>query len=210
MPLSVGDKLGHYEILSPLGAGGMGEVYRAQDTQLQREVAIKVLPVGLAGDTDRLARFDREAKILAALNHPNIAVIYGLVESAGGRALVMELVAGETLADRIKRGPISLSEAVLVARQIAEALEAAHERGIVHRDLKPGNVMITQSGAVKVLDFGLAAMTQVGASTPGDPNNSPTLTIGMTQAGVVMGTAGYMAPEQAAGTPVDRRADIWS
>jgi eukaryotic-like serine/threonine-protein kinase len=210
MPLSVGDKLGHYEILSPLGAGGMGEVYRAQDTQLQREVAIKVLPVGLAGDTDRLARFDREAKILAALNHPNIAVIYGLVESAGGRALVMELVAGETLADRIKRGPISLSEAVLVARQIAEALEAAHERGIVHRDLKPGNVMITQSGAVKVLDFGLAAMTQVGASTPGDPNNSPTLTIGITQAGVVMGTAGYMAPEQAAGTPVDRRADIWS
>jgi eukaryotic-like serine/threonine-protein kinase len=210
MPLSVGDKLGHYEILSPLGAGGMGEVYRAQDTQLQREVAIKVLPVALAGDPDRLARFDREAKILAALNHPNIAVIYGLVESAGGRALVMELVAGETLADRIKRGPISLSEAVLVARQIAEALEAAHERGIVHRDLKPGNVMITQSGAVKVLDFGLAAMTQVGASTPGDPNNSPTLTIGMTQAGVVMGTAGYMAPEQAAGTPVDRRADIWS
>ena len=177
----------------------MGEVYRALDTQLEREVALKVLPYALAGDPDRLARFDREAKILAALNHPNIAVIYGLVESGGGRALVMELVAGETLGDRIKRGPLSLDEALQVARQIAEALEAAHEKGIVHRDLKPGNVMITSSGVVKVLDFGLAAMTQAGPSMPGDPNNSPTLTMGMTQAGVIMGTAAYMAPEQAAG-----------
>lgn len=159
MPLTVSDMLGHYEILASLGAGGMGEVYRARDCQLEREVAIKVLPNALAADSDRLSRFDREAKILAALNHPNIAVIYGLVESSGGRALVMELIAGETLADRIKRGPLPLEEALQIARQMAEALEAAHERGIVHRDLKPGNVMITPSGVVKVLDFGLAAMT---------------------------------------------------
>ncbi|HEY4362734.1 MAG TPA: serine/threonine-protein kinase [Bryobacteraceae bacterium] len=182
MPLTPGEKLAHYEVLSPLGAGGMGEVYRARDTQLDRDAAIKVLPRALAADPDRLARFDREAKILAALNHPNIAVIYGLVEtpdsSAGvQRALAMELVPGETLLDRMKRGPIPLAEILPIARQIAEALEAAHERGVIHRDLKPANVMITPSGLVKVLDFGLAAMAQPGATASSDPVNSPTLTM---------------------------------
>src|ERR1700756_5566255 len=150
MLLSVGDKLGHYQILAPLGAGGMGEVYRARDTQLERDVAIKVLPRALANDPERLARFDREAKILAAINHPNIAVIYGLIESEGQRALAMELVQGETLEDRMKRGALPLDQLLPIARQIAEALEAAHERGIVHRDLKPANVMITPPGVVKV------------------------------------------------------------
>ena len=210
MALPAGSKLGPYEIIAPIGAGGMGEVYRAHDTSLSRDVAIKVLPAALAQDPDRLARFDREAKILAALNHPNIAMIHGLVESDSGRALVMELVPGETLADRIKRGPVPLAEALEIARQIAEAFEAAHEKGIVHRDLKPGNVMITPSGVVKVLDFGLAAMAQAVRSASDDQSNSPTLTMGMTQAGVIMGTAAYMAPEQAAGSQVDRRADIWS
>lgn len=208
MPLSVGDKLGHYKIVAPLGAGGMGEVYKARDTQLEREVAIKVLPQALAQDPERLARFDREAKILAALNHPNIAMIHGLVESDGGRALVMELVPGDTLGARIKRGALPANEALEVARQIAEALEAAHEKGITHRDLKPGNIMITSTGLVKVLDFGLAAIAQPAA--PFDPNTSPTLSMGMTQAGVIMGTAAYMSPEQAEGMPVDKRADIWS
>src|ERR1700681_4970638 len=171
MPLSVGDKLGHYEVLAPIGAGGMGEVYRARDMQLERDVAIKVLPRALANDPERLARFDREAKILAALNHPNIAVIYGLVESCGQRALAMELVPGETLGDRMKRGPMPLDEILLIARQMAEALETAHERGVVHRDLKPANVMITPTGLVKVLDFGLAAMAQPGPSAPGDQSN---------------------------------------
>ena len=214
MPLTVGDKLGHYEITVPLGAGGMGEVYRARDTQLERDVAIKVLPRALAADPERLARFDREAKILAALNHPNVAVIHGVIggmgESAGGRALVMELVEGETLADRLKRGPIPLVDSLRIAQQVAEAVEAAHEKGVVHRDLKPGNVMITPAGLVKVLDFGLAAMASAAASPSSEPENSPTLTMGMTQAGVIMGTAAYMSPEQAAGTPVDKRADIWS
>ncbi len=214
MPLSAGDKLGHYEVLSLLGQGGMGEVYRARDTQLKRDVALKVLPAVFAHDPERTARFQREAELLASLNHPNIAIIYGLIgslaEADGQRALVMELVPGETLGARIKRGPRPLEEALKVARQIAEALEAAHERGVVHRDLKPGNVMITPDGLVKVLDFGLAAIVQCAPSTPADPVNSPTLTMNMTQAGVILGTAGYMSPEQAAGTPVDRRADIWS
>src|ERR1700684_418706 len=151
---SEGDKLGHYQILGPLGAGGMGEVYRAHDTQLDRDVAIKVLPHALASDPEGLARFDREAKILAALNHPNIAVIYGLVECRGGRALVMELVEGETLTLLIKRGPMSVKDTCKAGRQIAEALEAAHDKGVVHRDLKPGNIMVTPAGVVKVLDFG--------------------------------------------------------
>jgi len=163
MPLSIGDKLGHYEIAVPLGVGGMGEVYKARDTQLEREVDIKILTQDLARDPERLARFDREAKILAALNHPNIAVIDGLVESDGGRALVMELVPGDTLGARIKRGAMPLEEALQVARQIAEALEAAHEKGVTHRDLKPSNVMITPTGLVKVLDFGLAAINQPAA-----------------------------------------------
>jgi len=187
----------------------MGEVYRARDTQLDRDVAIKVLPPALANNAESLARFDREAKILAALNHPNIAMIHGLVESGGGRALVMELVPGTSLQARIKTGPVPREEALQIAKQIAEALEAAHEKGVVHRDLKPGNVMITPAGLVKVLDFGLAAMA-VPVQAPGDPNNSPTLTMGMTQAGAIMGTAAYMSPEQAAGAQVDRRSDIWS
>ena len=210
MLLSEGDKLGHYRILGPLGAGGMGEVYRAHDTQLDRDVAIKVLPHALATDPERLARFDREAKILATLNHPNIAVIFGLVECGGGRALVMELVEGETLTSLIKRGPMSVKDTCKAGRQIAEALEAAHDKGVVHRDLKPGNIMVTPAGVVKVLDFGLAAMVQSDRATPGDPNNSPTLNTAGTMAGTILGTASYMSPEQTEGLPVDKRADIWS
>jgi len=205
--------LSSYEIVAPLGAGGMGEVYRARDTVLKRDVALKVLPAAFAHDPERMARFQREAELLASLNHPNIAILHGLVESDGQRALVMELVAGETLGARMKRGLMPPEEALKVARQIAEALEAAHDRGVVHRDLKPGNVMITPDGLVKVLDFGLAAIVQgvqSAPATPADPFNSPTLTMGMTQSGVILGTAAYMSPEQAAGTPVDRRADIWS
>jgi len=201
MLLSVGDRLGPYEILAPIGAGGMGEVYKARDTKLDREVAVKVLPAALAQDPERLARFEREAKVLAALNHSNIAQIYGLEQ----RALVLELVPGQTL-----NAPLPLETALNYAKQIAEALEAAHEKGITHRDLKPANIMITPAGVVKVLDFGLAAVTQPSAASEGDPANSPTLTIHATQAGMIMGTAAYMSPEQAAGTPVDRRADIWS
>jgi hypothetical protein len=205
MLLSAGTRLGPYEVVAPIGAGGMGEVYRAKDTKLDRDVAIKVLPAALARDPERLARFEREAKVLASLNHPNIAQIFGIEESGTGRALVMELVPGQTL-----KGPLPLAEALRIATQIADALDAAHEKGIVHRDLKPANVMVTPTGVVKVLDFGLAKLTEpVGSS--GDPNNSPTLTMGATQAGVVMGTAGYMAPEQARGQQdVDRRADIWA
>jgi len=204
MLLGAGTYLGCYEILAPIGAGGMGEVYRAKDTKLDREVAIKVLPAALARDPERLARFEREAKVLASLNHPNIAQIYGIEESDSGRALVMELVPGHTLA-----GPLPLNEALRIAAQIADALEAAHDKGIVHRDLKPVNIMITPTGVVKVLDFGLAAVTQPSAAA-GDPNNSPTLTMGATQVGMILGTAGYMAPEQAAGQAVDKRADIWA
>jgi len=188
----------------------MGEVYRARDTILKRDVALKVLPAALAHDPERMARFQREAELLASLNHPSIAIIHGLVDSEGQRALVMELVPGETLGDRMRHGVLPPEEALIVARQIAEALEAAHEKGVVHRDLKPGNVMITPSGLVKVLDFGLASMVQGASSTPPDPANSPTLTMNMTQAGVILGTAAYMSPEQAAGTMVDKRADIWS
>jgi hypothetical protein len=210
MPLFPGTRFGPYEITAPLGAGGMGEVYGARDTLLKRDVALKVLPAALAHDPERMTRFQREAELLASLNHPNIAIIHGLVESVGQRALVMELVPGETLAARMTRGAMPASEALPIARQIAEALEAAHERGVVHRDLKPGNVMITPTGLVKVLDFGLAAIVPGAPSTSTDPANSPTLTVGMTQAGVILGTAAYMSPEQAAGTAVDRRADIWS
>src|SRR5579871_4583890 len=206
MPLSTGDKLGPYEILAPLGAGGMGEVYRAKDTRLKREVAVKVLPEAFACDSARMARFQREAEVLAALNHPNIAQIYGAEEGA----LVMELVEGPMLGDLIQRGAIPLEETREIARQIAEALEAAHEKGIIHRDLKPANVKIRPDGTVKLLDFGLAAILQPAVTSPTDPANSPTLTMGATQVGAIMGTAGYMSPEQAMGKPVDRRADIWS
>ena len=197
--------IAHYRIASKLGEGGMGAVYRATDTKLNREVAIKVLPDLFANDPDRLARFTREAQLLAQLNHPNIAAIYGVED----RALILELVEGPTLADRIALGPIPVEEALPLARQIAEALEYAHEKGIIHRDLKPANIKITPEGTVKVLDFGLAKA--LSSDTPSaNAANSPTLTMQATLAGVIMGTAGYMSPEQARGKPADRRADIWS
>ena len=209
MPLDSGTRLGPYEILSPIGAGGMGEVYRARDTRLDRDVAIKVLPDLFASDQDRLARFEREAKTLASLNHPNIATIYGIEESAAVHGLVMELVEGPTLGDRIAHGPIPLDETLAIARQIAEALEAAHERGVIHRDLKPANVKLTSTGQVKVLDFGLAKMLEGEPATSG-LSMSPTLSLQATHAGVILGTAAYMAPEQARGKTVDKRADIWA
>src|ERR1700738_4500194 len=205
MPLSPGTHLGPYEILAPIGAGGMGEVYRARDTKLERDVAIKVLPQALAQDPERLARFEREAKVLAALNHPNIAQIYGLEE----RALIMELVEGPTLADRIVKGAILIDEALAIARQIAEALEAAHEKGIIHRDLKPANVKLTPEGKVKVLDFGLAKAFAGDTSTE-DMGNSPTLSMAATMQGMILGRAAYMSPEQAKGKAVDKRTDIWA
>jgi serine/threonine protein kinase/dipeptidyl aminopeptidase/acylaminoacyl peptidase len=209
MSLGVGSRVGPYDVLASLGAGAMGEVYRARDSRLNRDVAIKILPDLFAADPERLARFMREAQALAALNHPNIAQIHGLEESAGGRALVMELVEGEDLAERIGRGPVALDEALPIARQIASALEAAHEQGIVHRDLKPANVRVRPDGTVKVLDFGLAkALDPPGAAT--DPMKSPTLTARATLMGMIVGTAAYMSPEQAKGRPIDRRTDIWA
>ena len=195
--------MGSYELLAPIGAGGMGEVYRAKDTKLDREVAIKVLPAALAHDPDRLIRFEREAKVLASLNHANIAHVYGVEENGTARALVMELVHGATLSV-----PQPVETALQYARQIADALEAAHEKGITHRDLKPANIMVTPEGIVKVLDFGLAAVPTMLAD--GDPASSPTFTLAATQAGMIMGTAGYMSPEQASGKAVDKRSDIWS
>src|SRR5215472_14263875 len=199
----------HFEIGGSLGRGGMGEVYLGRDTKLNREVAIKVLPSTFTGDRDRLARFRREAQVLASLNHPNIGAIYSFEESDGIHALALEYVEGPTLAERIAQGLIPLEEALPIARQIAEALEAAHEHGIVHRDLKPGNVKVTPEGRVKVLDFGLAKM-MAGEPPAGDQSASPTLTMRETVAGVILGTAGYMAPEQAKGKTVDKRADIWA
>src|SRR5260370_217811 len=210
MPLASRTQVGPYEIIAPLGAGGMGEVYRARDTKLGREVALKVLAPALAGDAQYMARFQREAQVLASLNHPHIATVYGLEESGSVRALVMELVEGPTLADRIAQGPVPLDEAVPIAKQIAEALEAAHERGIVHRDLKPANVKLTREGAAKVLDFGLAKTLDDEAATAAISVNSPTIPMAATRAGVILGTAAYMPPEQAKGKPVDRRADIWA
>src|SRR5215471_5934230 len=192
--------IAHYRILSKLGEGGMGEVWRATDTKLNRDVAIKVLPPALANDADYLARFEREAQVLASLNHPNIAAIYGLE----GNAIVMELVEGGTL-----RAPLPLNEALAIARQIAEALEAAHEKGVIHRDLKPGNVKVTPEGVVKVLDFGLAKSAEKTRAASSSAE-SPTLTMRATEAGVILGTAAYMSPEQATGKAVDRRADIWA
>ena len=218
MPLVTGARLGPYEIVAPLGVGGMGEVYRARDTKLNRDVAIKVLLPAVANDPDRLARFSREAQVLASLNHPNIAHIYGIEDADGVKALVLELVEGEDLAQRIARGPIPLDEALPIARQIAEALEAAHEHGIIHRDLKPANIKVRPDGAVKVLDFGLAKAIEGpggsgrsgGSGGPGGLENSPTLSIHATQAGIILGTAAYMSPEQARGKAVDRRTDIWA
>jgi serine/threonine-protein kinase len=210
MPLQSGTQLGLYQILGLLGSGGMGEVYRARDTKLSRDVALKVLPEALAKDRDRMARFAREAQLLASLNHPNIAAIYGVEEAGGGLALVLEYVDGETLAERINKGPMPLGEVLRIALQIAQALEAAHEKTVVHRDLKPANVKITTGGTVKVLDFGLAKALQNEPAASADLSQSPTLSIEATSAGMILGTAGYMAPEQARGMPVDRRADIWA
>ena len=208
MSLGVGARLGHYAVTAKLGQGGMGEVWRATDTQLNRDVALKILPEAFATDPDRLARFQREAEVLASLNHPGIAAIYGIEEQEGTRALVLELVEGPTLADRIAKGPIPVDEALPIAKQIAEALEAAHEAGVIHRDLKPANIKVREDGTVKVLDFGLAKA--LDPSPTADPSQSPTLTAAATQMGVIMGTAAYMSPEQARGETVDRRADIWA
>jgi Tol biopolymer transport system component len=205
----IGTTLSHYRITAKLGEGGMGEVYRAHDERLDRDVAIKVLPEAVAEDADRLARFEREAKLLASLSHQNIAALHGFEEHKGQRFLVMELADGETLAERVKKGPIPVDDALPIALQIAEGLEAAHEHGIIHRDLKPANVMVSAEGKVKILDFGLAKAWQPEESDA-DLTQSPTLTAQMTAAGVLLGTAAYMSPEQACGKPVDKRADIWA
>jgi eukaryotic-like serine/threonine-protein kinase len=216
MTLTPSARFGPYEVIAAIGAGGMGEVYRARDTRLKREVALKILPPSFASDPDRIARFQREAEVLASLNHPNIGAIHGLEEADGTRALVMELVEGETLADRIARGPVPIDEALPIARQIAEALEAAHEQGIIHRDLKPANIKLRPDGTVKVLDFGLAKLNAPnGPNVSNDPNAlslSPTITSPalMTGVGVLLGTAAYMSPEQAKGRPGDKRSDIWA
>ena len=215
MTLTPGTRLGAYTIGPQIGVGGMGEVYRATDNHLGRDVAIKVLPEAFAQDAERFARFEREAKTLASLNHPNIAAVYGFEKGENVRALVMELVEGPTLADRLAAQPIPLDEALPIARQIAEALEAAHEQGIVHRDLKPANVKVRDDGTVKVLDFGLAKVLD-GATASGPAASlahslSPTITTpAMTQLGMILGTAAYMAPEQARGRAVDKRTDIWA
>ena len=208
MSLSPGTRLGHYDVTALLGEGGMGQVWQATDTQLNRQVALKILPDAFAADPDRLARFTREAQILASLNHPNIAAIYGIEEAEGTRALVLELVEGQTLADRIAKGAIPIDEALPIAKQIAEALEAAHEAGVIHRDLKPANIKVREDGTVKVLDFGLAKA--LDPNPEADPSQSPTLTAAATQMGVILGTAAYMSPEQAKGKVADKRADIWA
>lgn len=210
MTISVGTRLDSYEVTAQIGAGGMGEVYQAHDTKLGRDVAIKVLPEAFAHDAERLSRFQREAKMLAALNHPNIATIYGLEHSDIVQYLVMELVPGENLAERVKReGPVPVEEALTIAKQIAEALEAAHEKGIIHRDLKHANVKVTPEGKVKVLDFGLAKAFSGDTSTE-EMSNSPTLSMAATMQGVILGTAAYMSPEQAKGKPVTKATDIWA
>jgi eukaryotic-like serine/threonine-protein kinase len=211
--LTASMRLGPYEIQSALGVGGMGEVYRATDTNLARSVAIKVLPETFAQDSERLARFEREARPLASLNHPNIAIVHGLEKTDGIRALVMELVDGPTLADIVARGPLPIDEALPIARQIADALASAHENGIVHRDLKPANVKVKPDGTVKVLDFGLAKPVESGRpGSDGGLTHSPTMTspVMMSGLGVILGTAPYMSPEQARGKPVDARADTWA
>jgi serine/threonine protein kinase len=207
MALNAGTRLGNYEIVGLIGAGGMGEVYRATDTKLGRSVAIKILPDMFSRDAERVSRFQREAQVLAALNHSNIASIYDLQEANESRFLVMELVEGETLADRIVRGHVPIDEALNIAKQICEALEAAHEKGVVHRDLKPANIKLARDGKVKVLDFGLAKVRE--SQTTANFSNSPTLLNGSLP-GTILGTAAYMSPEQAKGKIVDRRTDIWA
>jgi serine/threonine-protein kinase len=208
--LSPGARLGAYEVLEKIGQGGMGVVWKARDTRLGRDVALKVLPDEFTRDADRLARFEREARLLASLNHPNIAQIYGLEVGGASRALVMELVEGPTLSERIGRGALPVEQALAIARQIAEALEDAHEKGIVHRDLKPQNVKVTADGKVKVLDFGLAKAMDPAGSNPSSALLTQSPTLSGTLHGTILGTAAYMAPEQAAGMAVDRRADVWA
>jgi len=211
LALGPGTRLGVYEVIAPIGEGGMGQVYRATDTTLGRQVAIKILPDAFAADLERLARFEREARTLASLNHPHIAAIYGFEKTSGAPALVMELVEGEDLSQRIARGAIPMDEALPIAKQIAEALEAAHDQGIVHRDLKPANIKVRPDGTVKVLDFGLARAVEPAALSSSGVSLSPTITTpAMTQAGMILGTAAYMSPEQAKGRSVDRRADVWA
>ena len=233
MPLTSGTRLGAYEIISTLGAGGMGEVYRARDARLDRQVAIKVLPDAVVDDPDRLARFEREAKVLAALNHPLIAHVYGFEQIGDRRAIVMELVEGFTLEERLAQGPLAIPDALAIARQLAEALETAHDLGIIHRDLKPANIKLMVRGnapprandgrsdrglppidvddcTVKVLDFGLAKAFDTAAGVSGNALNSPTITARATELGTILGTAAYMSPEQARGKAVDRRADVWA
>jgi serine/threonine protein kinase len=207
--LAAGTRLGPFAITALLGVGGMGEVYRARDERLGRDVAIKVLPTVVALDPERRARFQREARVLATLNHPNIAAIHGLEEHDGFFALVLEFVDGETLAEVVARGPLDPADALRIAQQLIDALDAAHERGIIHRDLKPANIKQTPDGVIKVLDFGLAKAVE-GSSQSVDPMLSPTVTSGGTRDGVILGTAAYMSPEQARGRPVDKRADIWA
>ena len=205
----IGKSIAHYTITEKIGAGGMGEVYRATDTKLKRDVALKVLPESFTQDPQRMARFTREAQVLASLNHPNIGAIHGLEEEHGVQALVLELIEGEDLSERIAKGPIPIEEALKIAVQISEALEAAHEKGIIHRDLKPANVKITPEGQVKVLDFGLAKALEEVPTSSSEMTHSPTLTMQATQAGMILGTAAYMSPEQARGKNADVRSDIW-
>ena len=205
----IGTRLAHYEITAHLGSGGMGDVYQAMDSRLGRSVAIKLLPEAFAHDSDRIARLEREARVLASLNHPNIAAVHGLEDSGGRKFLVMEMVPGETLADRIQRSPMPVEELLEVARQLADALDAAHEKGAVHRDLKPANIKITPDGKVKVLDFGLAKMYASEDAAPA-LSNSPTRMSVQTNAGVILGTAAYMSPEQARGREVTRQTDVWA
>src|SRR5262245_5890677 len=207
MSIKTGAHIGPYEVTSPLGEGGMGVVFRAHDTKLQRDVALKLLPDHFANDAERLGRFQREAQVLASVNHPNIAQIYGLDDSIAQRCIVMELVEGETLQERLRRGPMPVDEAFPIAKQIAEALEAAHERGVIHRDLKPANVKVTPDGRVKLLDFGLAKAFQEQDQT--NLSNSPTL-LNVSLPGIILGTAAYMSPEQAKGKEADRGCDIWA
>ncbi len=204
----VGKTISHYKVLEKIGEGGMGEVYRATDTKLNRDVALKILPQQFASDSQRMARFQREAEVLASLDHPNIGQIYGIEEAGRTKALVLQLIEGPTLAERIAQGPIPVEETLKIALQIAEGLEAAHEKGVIHRDLKPANIKITPEDQVKILDFGLAKAME--AEVPDSSlSQSPTLTHAATQAGVILGTAAYMSPEQAKGNPVDKRADIF-
>src|SRR5262245_49652468 len=215
MSIGRGVRLGPYEVIAAVGAGGMGEVYRARDTKLNRDVALKILPAAFASEPDRLARFHREAQVLASLNHPHIGAIYGFEDSGETHALVLEFLDGPTLADRIAQGPIPIEETLPLATQIAEALEAAHEQGIIHRDLKPANIKLRPDGTVKVLDFGLAKLTEPGFGVRDsgfDGSLSPTITSPalMTGVGVILGTAAYMSPEQAKGRAADKRTDIWA